>query len=697
MNGPATPLVALQAVAIDTETTGLDPAAARVVQLAAIRLVGANRLSSGPASHLVNPGVPIPASATAIHRITDEAVSAAPAFREVWPGFAAYIGDRVIIGYRAGFDVAVLKRECTLADLPWRDPPRLCVRSLALCVAPASLTDSTLEGLCRWLGITIEGRHSALGDAEAAMEVWIRLLPLLQRKGIRTFAEAAKAASARDGNVTPLFGSAAEPDAFLPDAARPALWLDSYAYRNRIRDVMSAPAVFAPAAMTIREAARLLLDRRISSVLVQEPDGETGIVTERDLLRALAAPADAGPATIGTLASKPLLTVAADAHLYRAIGRMNRLGIRHLAVAEADGAIAGMVTPRNILRDRATEAIALGDEIEAARDGTALAAARAKLVPLAAGLLEDEMDARGICAVISAELCALTRQAAQLAEARMVSEGKGAPPVPYAVLVLGSGGRGESLLAPDQDNAIVYERGEAGGAEDAWFAELGSHMADILDLAGIPYCRGGVMARNPEWRKSVAGWRAAIDGWVGRSRPQDLLKVDIFFDGVPVHGDVSLGEEVWKYAYAQGRSSVVFQKLLTELARDWRSPLGLFGGFRADKGSRTDLKFGGLMPIFTGARVLSIRHGVLVRPTPERLRGAADAGGLSRDAAETVLAAHETILNALLRQQLADASSGIPPSSHVETTNLDSSGKRRLRQAVKDIDLLTDAVAEARL
>jgi CBS domain-containing protein len=374
---------------------------------------------------------------------------------------------------------------------------------------------------------------------------------------------------------------------------------------------------------------------------------------------------------------------------------MSRLGIRHLPVTGGDGAIVGMVTPRNLLRARATEAIVLGDEIEAAADGAGLAAARAKLVPLAASLLGDDMDARGICAVISAELCALTRRAAELAESQMAAEGRGAAPVPYAVLVLGSGGRGESLLAPDQDNAMVYERGEPDGPEDRWFAELGARMADHLDLVGIPYCKGGVMARNPEWRKSVAGWRAAVDGWIRRSKPEDLLQVDIFFDAVPVYGEARLGEDIWRHACRQGQSSAAFQKLLAALAREWRSPLGLLGGFRQDRGARTDLKIGGLMPIFTGARVLSIRHGVLARSTPERLRGVVAAGAFNREAADAVLQAHETILKAILHQQLADAGHGISPSNLVETGRLSSAARAKLRAAVKDVALVLDEMSEA--
>ena len=694
---PSTPLIALAAVALDTETTGLNPATARIVQLAALPLAGVTWLDGAPAERLVNPGVPIPASASAVHGITDADVAAAPPFREVWPLFADRLAGRAVIAYRTGFDIAVLKRECALAGLAWEAPPRLCVRALALCVAPPTLTDYSLDGLCRWLGIAIEGRHSALGDAAAAAALWAALVPLLIQKGVRTFGEAAAAASAFAASEPGVaIGSAPEPDVLAPVVPSGGVPLDSYAYRHRVGEVMNTPPLFAPADTVLRDAVRLLMERRVSSLLVE--DGAVGIVTERDLLRGFAAETAGGEkATIGALASRPLMTIRADAHVYRAVGRMSRLGIRHLAVTDGDGTVTGMVTPRDLLRDRATGVVMLGDEIAAAQDAAALAAARAKLVPLARGLLADGMDARGICAVISAELCALTRRAAALAEARMAAEGKGGPPVPYAVLVLGSGGRGESLLAPDQDNAIVYERGEPGGPEDAWFAALAGHMADTLDLAGIPYCKGGVMARNPEWRKSVAGWRAEIDGWIRRSRPQDLLRVDIFFDGVPVHGDASLGEEIWKYAYAAAGASTVFQKLLTEFARDWRSPLGLFGGFRPDKGERTDLKLGGLMPVFTGARVLSIRRGVLARATPARLLGASEAGGIAREAAEAVLAAHERMLGAILRQQLADAEQGTPLSNLVDTAKLGASERGRLRRAVKDVSLLIDAISEARL
>ena len=695
----STPLISLPAAAIDTETTGLDPRSARLVQIAAVRLVGTEIRSEEIYESLVTPSVPIPPASSAIHGIYDKDVEAAPDFRGAWEAFNAFAGPHVLIGYRTKFDINMMKRECALAGLPWIERYWLCVQMLARLVAPLSLADESLEGLCQWLGVTVEGRHTAPGDAIAAAEIWAALVPLLRQKGIRTLGEALTAsAEVNDTQMREIaqMPTGMEHDASaLPPAASPVR-IDSYAYRHSLGDVMSAPPVVASGDTSLSDAAQLLLERRVSSVLVED-DGKRGIVTERDLLRAFAAQSESNAAaTLGSIMSHPLQSLPDTTHLYLAMARMNRLDVRHLAVTDGDDRIVGIVTPRNLLRARANAALILGDAIETAPDGASLAAARARLPDLARGLLEDDLDARGVCAVISTELCNLTRRVTQISEIRMEEAGLGKPPAPYAVMVLGSGGRGESLLAPDQDNAIIYQSGEPGGPEDTWFEMLGGHIADLLDEAGIPYCKGGVMARNREWRKSLDGWQAAIDDWVRRSRPEDLLSVDIFFDGVPVHGDAGLAEKIWRYAYKRAHGSTVFQKLLTEVARDWSAPLGLFGSFLSDKSNRTDLKRGGLMPIFTGGRVLSIRHLIHARSTAERLRGLVNIGELSEETVDTIMDTHETILKAILSQQLRDLSAGVPLSNSVETGRLGRVERQRLRYAIRSIGTLTDIVSEGR-
>jgi DNA polymerase-3 subunit epsilon/CBS domain-containing protein len=306
---------------------------------------------------------------------------------------------------------------------------------------------------------------------------------------------------------------------------------------------------------------------------------------------------------------------------------------------------------------------------------------------VAAGLLEEGVAAHEVAAVISREIGAMTRRAGVLAEERLADAGEGQPPVPYALFVLGSAGRGESLLAPDQDNAIVFADSDGEDRADAWFAKLGKPVADILDEAGIPYCKGGVMAVDSDWRQSVRGWKRRIGEWVARSRPRDLLNVDIFFDLLPVHGTAALADEIWRHAYETGGRAADFAKLLAEAGAGFEPPISLFGGFRSAEG-RVDLKLGGLLPIVSSARVLSIRHHVLARSTPERIAGvrALDLGAASD--LDQLIRVHRLIIDCLLRQQLEDIEAGVPPSNRVDVRRLSRPQRSELRDALKALRLV---------
>lgn len=693
----STPLLALDTVVLDTETTGLDARSARIVQIGALRLSGGSLRTAERFESLVKPGGSIPKTAVAVHGITDEMVAAAPVFPAVAPDLEAFAGRAIVIGHAIYYDLAVLQREYALAGRPWPRFRALDVRTLARLAAP-SLADHSLDRLCEWLGIEVKGRHTALGDAEAAGNVFIALVPLLRAKNIRTLAEAEAASRALADREASSGGGYAPTSAGPADDTRALARIDSFPYRHLVRDVMSAPALFAAPDTTVREAVRLLIEKRVSSAFVRAASGVTGIVTERDILRAIDGGGEAGLSTpIENIMQAPLQTVTEDAFLYRAIGRIERLGFRHLGVSNAAGEIVGAVTTRNLLRHRATTAIMLGDEIDSAPTAAGLAAAWAKLPLMARSLMEEAVDPRTIAAVVSSEICGMTRRAAELAQERLRGEGLGEPPVPFAVLVLGSAGRGESQLAADQDNAIVYAQGSEGGPEDTYFAKLGAHMSEILDAAGVPLCKGGVMATNREWRKSVTDWRTTIDGWVRRQRPADLLNVDIFFDAVPVHGDVRLGEEIWNHAYDRGHAAPDFQNLLIELARKRGRPFTLLGGYRTDETGRIDLKKFGLMPLFTAARVLSIKHDVRARSTTDRFSGVAAQGIGSPAVIQSILDAHRLILGAVIAQQLVDTEAGVPLSPRVAPARLDKGQKAALKDALSAVDEAIGLVSEGRL
>jgi len=197
------------------------------------------------------------------------------------------------------------------------------------------------------------------------------------------------------------------------------------------------------------------------------------------------------------------------------------------------------------------------------------------------------------------------------------------------------------------------------------------------------------MASKPDWRGSGATWRARVATWIGRSKPDDLLSTDIFFDLRVVHGDTALGETLWRNGFAMASGQVAFAKLLAEAAGPVAPGLTLFGGLRTEAG-RIDLKRSGLFGIVSAARVLAIRHHVVERATPARLNGVAALGSGGTSDLTALVEAQGTFLDLILAQQIDDIAHGLPPSNRVATRPLSRRDRDRLRTALGAVRYLDD-------
>src|SRR5262249_45146519 len=148
----AIPLISLDAVALDTETTGLHAQAARIVEIAALRLRGDRIVSEDAFQRLVDPGSAIPVAATEIHGLTDADVAGAAKFADVAGALDRFIGPSAIIGHNIGYDLTMLAKEFALAGRRWQPRRALDVRLLAR-VADPTLAGYTLDELCAWLEV----------------------------------------------------------------------------------------------------------------------------------------------------------------------------------------------------------------------------------------------------------------------------------------------------------------------------------------------------------------------------------------------------------------------------------------------------------------------------------------------------------------------------------------------------------------
>ncbi len=97
------------------------------------------------------------------------------------------------------------------------------------------------------------------------------------------------------------------------------------------------------------------------------------------------------------------------------------------------------------------------------------------------------------------------------------------------------------------------------------------------------------------------------------------------------------------------------------------------------------MKKDGLLPLFSVARVLALRHGSLERSTPARLEAARTRANLHQELIDRLIEAHRLVIGAILHQQLVDIERGIPPSNRVDPKQLPAMTEDRLRWALGEV------------
>lgn len=185
-------LRAADCVAIDLETTGLHAAKGdEIVALAGVRVMGGKVRQQEAFARLVDPGRPIPPRAIEIHGITDSMVAGASSVLDGLAALRTFVGNAVVIGYSVGFDLEFMARSRPNGAIEF-NCPTLCILRLSEYLEPSS-RDHSLEAVAARFGVSISGRHTALGDAMAAAEIFVQMLPRLEAHGVRTLKEARRA------------------------------------------------------------------------------------------------------------------------------------------------------------------------------------------------------------------------------------------------------------------------------------------------------------------------------------------------------------------------------------------------------------------------------------------------------------------------------------------------------------------------
>ena len=363
-----------------------------------------------------------------------------------------------------------------------------------------------------------------------------------------------------------------------------------------------------------------------------------------------------------------------------------------IPVVDATGRLAGLLALHDVLFFLSGWITRLTDQLMQDESLDGLKRVKEYEAELAKEFLHDGMPIAEVQTLLTEINFELHRRALMLAINGMAADGWGEPPVPFALIVMGSAGRGECLLAPDQDNGFVLaDYDDAAHARiDAYFVPLAVRFTQLLDAIGFPLCLGNVMATNPVWRKRISEWRKQIAVWLRKRTEAQLLLSDILVDFQHVWGDAALSQALRRHIMQAIAGSPTFVRDLFAIEADHGAALGWFGRLRSerdkqDRPGMINLKLRGSLPLGGSCAASVAQGGAAGHFDVGAARRTLAKGALHPEDHDNLKDAFQFISRLLLRQQIEDFAAGRQIGDFVPEARLSRREKDHLVTCLRGI------------
>ncbi len=278
----------------------------------------------------------------------------------------------------------------------------------------------------------------------------------------------------------------------------------------------------------------------------------------------------------------------------------------------------------------------------------------------------------------------------------------GLPPTRFAFTTMGSEGRKEQTLKTDQDNAIIYD--DAGHPSQRskqelkhYYLKLGKRVCTWLDQIGYHFCKGEIMAGNPEWCQPLSAWKKYFFDWIHAAGPEDLLHSSIFFDFRFGGGDVQLVESLGDFLFKSLEGWPGFFRHMTENAIYFKPPISLFGQFQVESSGKhrgcLNIKRA-MTAIVDYARIYALKNGIRETNTQERLYQLYRKQVLDPGQYREIEQAFNFIMQIRITHQInAIIVKGIPADNHINPKKLSAIEQKMLKMSFKLIERMQKQIS----
>lgn len=434
-----------------------------------------------------------------------------------------------------------------------------------------------------------------------------------------------------------------------------------------------------------------------SSILVIQDNVLTGIITEQDIVRKITFKENKNN-LVSNIMVQPVVSVLEDDLLFYAVGKMRKNKFRHIPVVNKDSYPVGMIDLQSALAAELGVLIHEIDQLTYDDDNTeGLIKMKKQQISLTETLINQNASPGDISYILSFLNNVIYRRAIKNAEKKIQAQNILTNIPNYCVITMGSGGRMESFLHPDQDNGIIYEdHNEDPKQVDLYFLELAKEFTKTLDECDIPYCKGDLMASNILWRKSISGWKKQIDEWTSDMTEQNARYIDMLYDFRSVYGTDSLADDLRNHVIEKLQGNHVL-KFLYKSEEMSDSGINFFGGFVLEKEDEENLgllnlKHTGTLPLVESIRLYSIRHGIKKLSTLGRLQELNKLEVFSDDQYDFFKSAFKFLSDILLKNQVVRAREGKAIKNFIDPKKLLDLDKQLLKIYLKKIKSLKEQV-----
>ena len=387
-----------------------------------------------------------------------------------------------------------------------------------------------------------------------------------------------------------------------------------------VENVYNKELVACDQNLPIQAAAAIMTEHNSSSIFIREPGADlVGVVTDNDLRKKVTATGLDILKPVSEIMSYPLRIISSNALVFEALMEMMQHNIKHLGVRDATNQITGVITNRDLLKVQGQSPVFIVREISGAKLINQIVQIRRQVPRLIQTLINTGAKAQNITRFLTTVSEGILKKIIGFALDEM-----GPPPAKFVFMVLGSEGRKEQTLKTDQDNAIIIEDVPGSSREEVmkYFLTFGEKVCNWLNEAGYDFCKGGIMAQNPQWCRPLAGWKKYFSEWIHTAAPEALLQASIFFDFRGAYGDMDLIGELRKHLFASLDGWPGFFRHLTENALYFTPPIGFFRNFLVEsKGEHRDtfnIK-AAMQPVVDYARIYALQHNIEETNTFERI------------------------------------------------------------------------------